>query len=40
MTPVLVDSNVILDVLTEDPLWFDWSSQALIRWSIFAPAGG
>jgi predicted nucleic acid-binding protein len=26
---VLVDSNVILDVLTEDPVWFDWSSSAL-----------
>jgi hypothetical protein len=26
---VLVDSNVILDVATEDPTWMDWSSQAL-----------
>jgi hypothetical protein len=26
---VLVDSNVLLDVLTEDTVWFDWSSQAL-----------
>jgi predicted nucleic acid-binding protein len=26
---VLVDSNVLLDVLTEDATWFDWSSQAL-----------
>ena len=26
---VLVDSNVLLDVLTEDPAWFDWSSKAL-----------
>jgi hypothetical protein len=25
----LVDSNVILDILTEDPQWFDWSSAAL-----------
>jgi len=25
----LVDSNVILDVLTEDPEWLDWSSSAL-----------
>jgi predicted nucleic acid-binding protein len=27
----LVDSNVLLDVLTEDPSWFDWSSSALAR---------
>jgi predicted nucleic acid-binding protein len=26
---VLVDSNVILDVLTEDPKWFAWSSNRL-----------
>lgn len=25
----LVDSNVILDVLTEDDEWWDWSSSAL-----------
>lgn len=29
MPGVLVDSNVILDVLTEDPHWFAWSSAAL-----------
>jgi predicted nucleic acid-binding protein len=28
---VLVDSNVLLDVLTEDPRWFDWSADALAR---------
>jgi len=27
----LVDSNVILDVLTEDPDWLDWSASALAR---------
>jgi predicted nucleic acid-binding protein len=26
---VLVDSNVLLDVLTEDPVWYGWSSDAL-----------
>ena len=26
---VLIDSNVLLDVLTEDATWFGWSSQAL-----------
>ena len=25
----LIDSNVLLDVLEEDPNWFEWSSQAL-----------
>jgi predicted nucleic acid-binding protein len=29
MKPVLVDSNVILDIATEDRRWFDWSSTAL-----------
>ncbi|HYV40364.1 MAG TPA: type II toxin-antitoxin system VapC family toxin [Thermoanaerobaculia bacterium] len=28
---VLVDSNVLLDVLTEDPRWFPWSGEALAR---------
>ena len=31
MPGVLVDSNVLLDVLTEDPNWFAWSSDALAR---------
>lgn len=31
MTPVLVDSNVILDVATEDRRWGDWSAAALER---------
>ena len=26
---VLVDSNVLLDVLMEDAVWFHWSSAAL-----------
>lgn len=29
MSRILVDSNVLLDVLTEDPVWFDWSATAL-----------
>jgi predicted nucleic acid-binding protein len=29
MAGVLVDSNVLLDVLTEDPTWLEWSSAAL-----------
>ena len=31
MTPVLVDSNVLLDVATRDPVWGSWSSTALER---------
>ena len=27
----LVDSNVILDVATDDPEWSDWSAEALAR---------
>lgn len=27
--PVLVDTNVLLDVATEDPVWFDWSASRL-----------
>ncbi len=29
--PTLVDSNVILDVVTEDAEWFDWSAAMLAR---------
>jgi predicted nucleic acid-binding protein len=29
MSGVLVDSNVLLDVLTEDASWYEWSSSAL-----------
>lgn len=25
----LVDANIILDITTEDPIWFDWSSLTL-----------
>jgi predicted nucleic acid-binding protein len=31
MADILVDSNVLLDVLTEDPQWYDWSSSALAQ---------
>ena len=27
---ILVDSNVIIDVLTDDPDWFGWSSEQLV----------
>lgn len=29
MTPCLVDSNVIIDVITEDARFFDWSANAM-----------
>lgn len=29
MKSIVVDSCVLLDVLTEDPVWFAWSSKAL-----------
>lgn len=29
MSGVLVDSNVLLDIATEDSTWFEWSARAL-----------
>ena len=29
MRRALVDSNVLLDIMTEDPQWFGWSSEML-----------
>lgn len=29
MTTTLVDSNVLLDIATEDPSWYEWSAAAL-----------
>jgi predicted nucleic acid-binding protein len=29
MAAILVDSNVLLDLMTEDPQWFQWSAHAL-----------
>ncbi len=31
MTTILVDSNVLLDVLTDDPHWYSWSSEQIER---------
>ena len=31
MAAVLVDSNVLLDVATNDPEWAEWSADALSR---------
>ncbi len=37
MSPVLVDSSVILDVASADPTWGDWSASALERAADEAP---
>jgi predicted nucleic acid-binding protein len=37
MTAVLVDSNVLLDVVTDDPTWGAWSSGALAHAADDAP---
>lgn len=29
---VMVDSCVLLDIITEDPVWCDWSSGMLEKW--------
>ena len=31
MKPVLVDSNVLLDLTTEDPTWVEWSDSQIRR---------
>lgn len=31
MTPVLVDSNVLIDIATNDPEWSGWSAAALAQ---------
>jgi predicted nucleic acid-binding protein len=31
MSRVMVDSNVLLDVMTQDPAWLEWSSGTLER---------
>jgi predicted nucleic acid-binding protein len=31
VTPILVDTNVLVDVIRFDPVWTQWSSEALSR---------
>ncbi|MBM4339606.1 MAG: type II toxin-antitoxin system VapC family toxin [Deltaproteobacteria bacterium] len=33
MMDIVVDSNVILDIVTEDNRWFTWSSEVLAQYS-------
>ncbi|GHV43440.1 hypothetical protein FACS1894187_25750 [Synergistales bacterium] len=28
---ILVDNNIILDVITHDPIWSDWASDTLLQ---------
>lgn len=34
MSDVLVDTNVLLDVVTDDPAWADWSQRQLDGWAV------
>jgi predicted nucleic acid-binding protein len=36
MKGLLVDSNVILDILLDDPNWADWSESILANYSVYA----
>ena len=36
MKGVLIDSNIILDVFTDDPDWADWSESILEEYSNFS----
>ncbi len=36
MSRVLVDANVLLDVLTDDPQWWPWSAEQLDAWTAQA----
>jgi predicted nucleic acid-binding protein len=33
MKEILVDSNIILDIVTEDVNWFDWSAKKLTEYA-------
>ncbi len=35
-TAVVVDSNVLLDVFTEDPQWYEWSAESLAEHAEYA----
>jgi len=34
---VLVDSNVLLDILTADPIWLEWSSRQVEDVALISP---
>jgi predicted nucleic acid-binding protein len=33
----LIDSNVLIDILSSDPVWLQWSTQQLVERSDFGP---
>ena len=37
MTGILLDTNVLLDVLTDDPVWANWSLGQMERWALESP---
>lgn len=37
MNGLLVDSNIILDVFLDDPVWADWSEATLSEYAIHTP---
>lgn len=39
MSGILVDTNVLLDVVTRDPVWAEWSVQQLDAAAIAGPIG-
>jgi len=37
MNGLLVDSNIILDVFLDDPVWADWSESVLSEYAVYTP---
>ena len=37
MKGLLVDSNIILDIFLDDPIWAEWSEAALSEYSTHSP---
>ena len=37
MTGILVDTNVLLDLVTDAPEWADWSQRQLEAWALRGP---
>jgi len=34
---ILVDSNILLDIITDDPVWYDWSLSQLDSATLLGP---
>lgn len=37
MIGIILDTNVLLDVLTDDPVWANWSLRQMERWALKGP---